>query len=255
MKSYYDVLGVEEQSTQEDIKKAFRKLAKEWHPDRSTQPDAHERFQEINEAYQILGNEQKRNEYDHQRMYGSSRSSFSGHPFEDIMEDIFGGGFRRSRTHQQSRQIYTVSCTLEELYTGCTKQVNNRLVNIPKGIRNGTLFQINNDLVRLVVTPHKSFALNGDNIIATVELNAFEAMIGTEVTIEHPDGKEYVFKIPAGTQPESVLRMKGKGMPSPQVPGRFGDFLVACKITIPNDLTDDEKSSIISTGRVKKHNL
>ena len=263
MKNYYTVLGVEEDSTPAAIKSAFRKLAREWHPDKNDSPEANERFQEINEAYQILGDEQKKQKYDYQRKSNFSGDGFTfkqqhaaGRDFRDIFEDFFTwGANQQSANRQQSRPIFNVQCTLEEVYNGCSKPANGRMINVPKGMRNGTLFQINNDLIRVSVTPHRSFSVNGDSLMASVSVDAFEAMIGTEVTVNHLDGKKYTFDIPAGTQHESVLRVRGRGMPNPQIPDKFGDFLIICKVSIPKDLTDEQKNSIIKHREIKKYTI
>ncbi|MFT7131369.1 MAG: curved DNA-binding protein [Cyclobacteriaceae bacterium] len=164
---YYEILGLEPTATQEEIKRAFKKLARKFHPDVSTEKDAQARFQEVSEAYEILKNADKRAEYDQLRSYvnnqgqqpGSQGFQFDTHDFadnpqfEDILSSIFGqrgfdrGGNRaNTRFRQPGRDVhYTLQLSLEEVYNGGDKQVRLRTqagektikVKIPVGINNG----------------------------------------------------------------------------------------------------------------------
>ena len=99
-KDYYEVLGVSKDASDDEIKSAFRKLAKKYHPDVSKEPDAAEKFKEAQEAYAVLSDKEKRSQYDrfgHQafngNMGGASGFDFSGFDFSDIFDDLFGSSF------------------------------------------------------------------------------------------------------------------------------------------------------------------
>jgi molecular chaperone DnaJ len=129
-RDYYDVLGVERSASKEEIKKVYRRLARQFHPDVSTEPDAETRFKEINEAYEVLSDVEKRAMYDR---YGHARPGMGGFGFDagfrdpfDIFEEVFGGGFgfRSARRHGPRRGAdlrYELRLTFEEAVFGCDK--------------------------------------------------------------------------------------------------------------------------------------
>lgn len=138
-KDYYKVLGVDKNASKEDIKKAYKKLAKKYHPDISKEEDAQEKFKEINEAAAVLGDDKKREQYDR---FGTSANGFSdfsgsdfsnfgfdfggsdfGFDFEDIFDRFFGGG-RRSRGPRRGRDLlYEMDITLEDAFYGATRDI------------------------------------------------------------------------------------------------------------------------------------
>jgi len=136
-KDYYEVLGVPKTATEAEIKSAFRKLAKKYHPDVSKEPDAAEKFKEAQEAYAVLSDAQKRSQYDqfgHQAFNnmggaGASGFDFSGFDFSDIFDDLFGSsfGFSSRRNSQRGRRGNDISLsmkiTFEEAVYGCEKEI------------------------------------------------------------------------------------------------------------------------------------
>jgi molecular chaperone DnaJ len=130
---YYNILGVDRSASQEDIKKAYRKLSKKYHPDISKESDAETKFKEISEAYSILGDENKKSQYDR---YGSASGSqnqgfggfedfFGGH--DSFFDSFFGGSRRRqSRTKRGGDIRISVEITLDEVFTGATKKIRYR---------------------------------------------------------------------------------------------------------------------------------
>ena len=134
-RDYYDVLGVEKSASASDLKNAFRRLARKYHPDRSTEEDAEDRFKEIQEAYAVLSDDQKRAQYDrfgHSGPQGSPFSGFGGGGFNINLEDIlggdffssfFGGGSRRRSTRRGSDILIRHSISLRDVYLGSEQEV------------------------------------------------------------------------------------------------------------------------------------
>lgn len=135
-RDYYEVLGVDKSASDDEIKSAFRKLAKKYHPDVSKEPDAAEKFKEAQEAYAVLSDKDKRARYDqygHQAFdqNGGAGYDFSGFDFSDIMGDIFGGGFssffggdRTNRATRGSDTLKRINLKFEEAVFGCKKTIN-----------------------------------------------------------------------------------------------------------------------------------
>ena len=141
MTDYYEVLGVKKDASKDDIKKAYKKLAQKYHPDRYEGDDAKTKFKEINKAYQTLGDDQKRAEYDNPAPEGFQfrTSNMGGQGGMDdmirsMMEEMMG---RRTYGSRQQYQMANVSITLEEAFTGTTRTLNANAFNIPAGARNG----------------------------------------------------------------------------------------------------------------------
>lgn len=137
-RDYYEVLGVEKSASQDEIKSAFRKLAKKYHPDVCKEPDAEQKFKEVQEAYAVLSDEQKRSQYDQfghaafdQTQGGFGGFDASGFDFSDIFDNIFGGGFgfgssqRRntSRAEAGNDKLMRIRLLFEEAAFGCTKDI------------------------------------------------------------------------------------------------------------------------------------
>ena len=120
MKNYYQILGVERSATQEEIKKAYRRLAKEWHPDVNPDPKAEEKFKEINEAYYVLSDEEKRREYDRLLQSGDEKA------YKDFMEYIqdFLERIRKAPKPKKGQDIrLKLELSLEEAFLGCEKLI------------------------------------------------------------------------------------------------------------------------------------
>ena len=142
-KDYYEVLGVSKDADEKEIKSAFRKLAKKYHPDVSKEPDAEERFKEAQEAYAVLSDSEKRAQYDKyghaafDQMNGGAGFDFSGFDFSDIFADLFGesfadrfgfssfgGGRKSSRATRGSDRLMRVDLSFEDAVFGCKKEIN-----------------------------------------------------------------------------------------------------------------------------------
>ena len=275
MKNYYDILGVNEQSTSADITKAFKDLAKQHHPDRG---GTQEKFQEINEAHDTLKSSQKRHDYDTQRKFGGS-SQGSGHNFnfnmndlfeEDVFNNVFsnsdmdfGGRFNfRRGTHpftqrQQANKSINVkiSISLKDIITATEKTLSIKLpsgrdeiisVKIPAGCMNNSIFKykgLGDDthkniprghlIVQVTVLDCDGFARKQNDIYTEKTISCFEAVRGTTFQIKTLDDKILNVNVPAGTQPNSFIQLKGQGVPMPDAINIRGSILVKISILIP----------------------
>lgn len=298
-KDYYKILGVDRSASDEDIKRAYRKLAKKYHPDHNPNNKvAEEKFKEINEAYQVLSDPEKRARYDqlgesyrHWQQRGAPAGGFNWEDWfttapgrgrqttvdiEDL-EDILGGGFseffrrifggmpetdirgRRTQTYtaRPSRATYQqdVTISLYEAYRGTTRRmdINGRQieVKIPPGARTGTKVRVSgviptpdgkNEDLYLVITVAEDprFERKGDDLYTSVNVPLYTAVLGGEVTVPTLAGN-VVLTIPAGTQPEQVFRLSGRGMPRIKDPTSYGDLLVRAKVQIPRQLTKRQR--------------
>ncbi len=295
-KDYYQVLGVERSASPEDIRKAYRKLAMQYHPDRNPgNKQAEDRFKEINEAYQVLSDSQKRARYD---QLGSAYSSwqqrgapgdfdwsqwFTGQPggnvhveygdlndlfgqgiFSEFFQSIFGGmGGSTTGTRTRSRPVtqQPVAISLQEAYNGTTRRIqsNHRKleVRIPAGVKTGSKVRVagagpnGDDLYLMVeVTEDPRFERQEDDLQTSSTINVFTALLGGEAEVETLAGK-IKLKIPAGTQPDQVFRLAGRGMPHVRDTQTKGDLFVRVKIRVPKQLTSKQKALLEEAARLK----
>lgn len=247
MKDYYKVLGIDRNASEAEIKNAYRRLAKKYHPDVSQETDATQKFQELQEAYSILKDPQKKSAYDNpqQRVHQHYHQHGGHDPFSSF-QDIFDILRRRHGTSYREVKTYTIRLTLEEAYTGTTRNIDGSTFRVPPGVRTGNRLSVSDFYVDVLVLHHPKYRRAGDDLLITVTVNAFEAILGTELIIQHIDGTQLKSKIPAGIQHGQVLRLQNKGMPNPEVAGRRGDLLIQVAVEIPTDLTDEDKAAIMS---------
>lgn len=294
-KDYYKILGVERKASEEEIRKAYRDLAKQHHPDRN--PDnkqAEERFKEINEAYQVLSDPQKRGVYDR---VGSDYSNWQrrgapgdfnwdeyvgGFPggarvnYEDL-EEMFGGaggggfsdffrtifGMREEQAARARPQGYqqALDITMEEAYKGTTRVLQNngkqKQVRIPAGVRTGSKVRVagggpnGTDLYLIIdVKEDSRFERRGNDLHTTATVNVFTAILGGEAEVETLDGR-IKLNVPAGTQPEQVFRLAGRGMPNVKNPDQKGDLYVRLKVQIPKYLSAKQRELLDEASRLK----
>lgn len=255
MSNLYEVLGVAKDADPAAIKKAYKKLAQKYHPDRYEGDDATTKFQEINAAYQTLSDPDKRAAYDNPapegytfRTGGTSNNQMEDalrRMAEEMLNRNTGGGFNRGRQYPMAN----VSITLEEAFTGTTRTLTtndgSHTIDIPAGVRSGNQLFVEGLIIIINVARHRKFQRSHDDIATAVQINAIEAMVGVECCLTNIDGKIIKVKIPAGIQHGKLVRAEGMGMPNPELNMR-GDLLVQVAITTPSDLTDDEKASIMN---------
>jgi curved DNA-binding protein len=270
-RDYYEVLGVPSNADDDAIKKAYRKLARQYHPDRvqgAGKEAAEARFKEISAAYDTLGDPDKRKTYDQLRHFGpgfqsggaqgpfgrSSRrgpSPFGGHGhgggfsaggFEDILEAMFGGASARTTTTASEPVEVPIHVTLEEALSGTSREVANPRtgkqlrVKIPPGVATGSKVRAGDVLVEVTLKPHPLFERTGDDLRLELPVTFWEAIDGTEIEVPTLDGA-IKMKIPPRTQSGRTFRIKGKGMPHLKGEGR-GDLFVKVQVHLPPEIDD-----------------
>lgn len=266
--SYYSTLGVDKNASQDDIKKAYRRLSMKHHPDRGGND---EKFKEICQAYETLSDPKKKEMYD--LGVDPNRQNFGGGfnrgPFEfrfgDDPNDIFGGfGFGRRMARNKTVNI-VVTVDLEDVLYGKTIHAEVEMpgnkrkmvtIDIPKGIESGQHIRyqgLGDDsiqgvppgdlIVNIRVAPHPTLIRQGDNLYLENHISVWDCMLGTKLNIKTIDKRILTINIPEGTQPETVLSCKGEGLPNVHN-HRRGNLLVKIKTNIPKNLTLEEKEKI-----------
>ncbi len=277
---YYSVLGIAKGATQDAIKKAFRKLAVKYHPDKAgTDPRAEERFKQINEAYDVLGDPEKRKKYDtlganwkqYEQSQGGARNPFGesfgpesfggGSGFSDFFEEFFGGsGGRRSRSSRGNDVQATFTISLYEAFRGATKtiSINGVTVNLKlkPGIADGQVLRLKghgspgpnggpsgNLLLTILVTADPRYERRGDDIYIRQDLNSLLAITGGKLNVETLH-KTVSLSIPAGSDSGKLLRLKGLGMPIYGEQQTWGDAIVELRLISPKSLDAEEIGSL-----------
>jgi curved DNA-binding protein len=300
---YYKTLGVSKSATADEIKKAYRTLARENHPDAGGDE---EKFKDINEAYEVLSDEKKRELYDrygtadqNRVPYGWGGTGAGGTTvtFEDLFggagswseilerlrngEGAFGtnwdfsdigaggfGGFGQQGMYAQKGQDTTVEMTVtfDEAFKGTTKRVTVRVpgrpekttldVKVPAGAVDGGRVRFKGQgvpgknggaagdlLVITRIAKHPQFSRKGADVLTKAQISFAEAALGTSVVVAAPDGSKVRVKVPAGTQPGTVLFVKGKGAPNVKGSGN-GNLKITIDVPVPTNLNDGQRKAL-----------
>ena len=265
-KDFYKTLGVDKKAAQDEIKKKYRALARELHPDK-TKGDAakEEKFKAISEAYEILSDVKKRAEYDEARSLferGGFRAPTGGQNFQggdfsdlfgggnpqDIFSNLFGGGRRGPRKGQDLQTEATITFresifgTNLDLRLGIDRgQTQNITARVPAGVNDGAKIRVKGkgaageagpgDLfIQLHVKPHPIFSRKGENLTITLPITFAEATLGADVKVPVLSGDEVTVRIAPGTPTGRTLRVKGRGVTKGAI---TGDLLVTVEVQVP----------------------
>ncbi len=273
---YYEVLGVSHDADQDAIRRAYRKLARQYHPDLNSDGDAEERFKELGEAYEVLSDPEKREQYD--RLGADWREAEQEAPNEsfgefftgqgwgdgtgvefggDLFEALFGaraqrvGGSLRGRDREAQLEL-----SLEDALAGGRRRLTldgrQVSVNFPAGVRDRQLIRLAGrgdegfnggppgDLfLRVVLKPHPRFRRRGDHDLdVDLPVTPSQAALGATVTAETPTGSAQI-RVPAGSSSGRRLRLRGRGLPKRG--GESGDLHAVVKIVVPKTLTDRQR--------------
>ena len=279
-KDYYKILEIDKNATPAEVKKAYRTLAKKNHPDKNLgDKKAEESFKLVNEANEVLGDAEKRKQYDelgenwqqnnqqnsnqqYQRSY--SNQGFSGNnqgDFSDFFEQFFsqqrGGNQQQNQSRKGGDYQTEMEISLQEAYLGTSRiiQLENEKLRVTtkpgaytdqqlriksKGARGSSESNRGDLFVRIKVANNLKYTRKGNDLYETINVNLYDAILGSDTIIETLSGKLKI-KIEAGTQNGKSIRLKGKGMPVYEKPGTFGDFYIMIQIKIPEKLTDKQK--------------
>lgn len=273
---YYKILGVEKKSTQEDIKKAYRKLARKYHPDvNPNDKEAEKKFKEINEANEVLSNTENRKKYDkygkdwkhadefdkaqqqRQQSRSSSQDQYSS-DYSDFFESMFGGGRTRGENVKFKGQDFhaELQLDLKDVYEThkrtLTVNGKNIRLTIPAGVSNGQIIRIkghggeglnggpNGDLIiQFSIANHTKFKRDKNDLYATVDLDLYKAVLGGEITIDTFESKVKL-KVKPETQSGTKIKLKGKGFPVYKKEGEFGDLYITYNVKLPSNLSAKE---------------
>lgn len=272
-KDYYKILGVARTATPAEIKKAYRKLAAEFHPDKSKAKGAEDRFKEINEANEVLSDAEKRKAYDElgsdwragqqfrpppgwggrgrRSAGGGNPGGFSG-DFSDLFSSMFsgggagmGGGFAPEA--EDSRDVLTIS--LEESFHGGSRRVQlssgkTLEVKIPKGVTEGQTIRLTGQgrfggdlLLEMRFAAHARFDLKGRDLSCVISVAPWESALGATVSVPTLGG-DVELKLPAGTQGGKKMRLKGRGLPGTTA----GDQIIEIRVVTPPAVSDEDKA-------------
>jgi curved DNA-binding protein len=232
---YYNTLGVKRGASAEEIKRAYRSLAMKHHPDRGGDE---KKFKEISEAYDVLGNTEKRQQYDNPQSFGFNNQGFgNGDPFEDIFAQAFGFGQRRQRVRRNRDIQIAYTLDLQECFTGKEININYKLpsgseeylsINIPPGARPGDTvkFEGRGDnsipnvprgdlLLQIRIRADSRWSLVGrDDLQTNITVSIFDLLTGSELEFKTPEGKTLNLKIPQGTAAGTAFSIPGHGLPN-----------------------------------------
>jgi molecular chaperone DnaJ len=271
-KDFYAILGVDKKAGADEIKKKYRSLARELHPDKTKGDDAlEEKFKAVSEAYDILSDSKKRAEYDEARslferggfrapMGGSGGGGdfsdlFAGGSSNDIFANLFGGGGMR-RGPRKGQDLQTESTiTFKESVFGTTLELTLSTdggkpqkisARVPAGVNDGAKIRVKGkgapgeagpgDLfILLHVKPHPVFTRKAENLLLTLPVTFVEATLGADIKVPTLDGEEVTVRLAPGTPNGRTLRVKGRGIKKGST---VGDLLATIEVQVPQKLDD-----------------
>jgi len=283
-KSLYETLGVSESATPDEIKKAYRKLARQYHPDINKEESAQDKFKEINAAYEVLSDPEKKAQYDRfgDQMFGGqnfhdfARGQGAGVDLDEILRQMFGGGaggfggggfsgfggfggggFGGLNLDIEAR--ITVPFMTAVLGGKHNVSVNgqNFDIKIPAGIKSGETMRVRGKgkqyqgqagdlLLQVEVAESKEYERKGDDLFRKFDVPLKEALFGGKITVDTPE-KEVSLKVPQNTKNGQKFRLKGKGVPNRKT-ALTGDLYLVANVILPDvEHMDGELRSLLET--------
>ena len=277
-KDFYAILGVDKKAGADEIKKKYRSLAREFHPDKTKGDDAlEEKFKAVSEAYDILSDSKKRAEYDEARSLferggfrgpmggqgggGDFSDLFGGGSPNDIFANLFGGGGVR-RGPRKGQDLQTESTiTFKEAIIGTTLglklpgddgKTQTITARVPAGVNDGAKIRVKGkgapgeagpgDLfILLHVKAHPIFSRKGENILLTLPVTFVEATLGADIKVPTLDGDEVTVRLAPGTPNGRTLRVKGRGIKKGSV---TGDLLATIEVQVPQKIEGDASEAL-----------
>ena len=272
-KDFYKVMGVSKDVSEAELKKKYRKLARELHPDlHPGDAKAEARFKEVNEAFDVLSDKAKRAEYDQVRAMGSGprfaggaggpQGGFGGGAgFEDVFANLFGGGgfggFGGGPQRGADLSTKTTLAFIDSIHgTAIKLNLNGKdlTVNIPAGVQDGQKIKLRGKgqpspnggpagdlIIDIHVKPHPVFSRDGNNIRVTVPVTFHEAVLGATIQVPTLGGDPVKLKVSPGTPNGRVLRVKGRGV---QLASGSGDLLAMVEIAVPAHVSEKAKKAL-----------
>lgn len=272
-KDYYKIMGLSREAEAKDIKTAYRKLARKYHPDLNKQTDAEEKFKELGEAYEVLKDPEKRKIYDqyghaqatHQNAGASQQAHYRHEGFRgedqstrDFFESLFGSRSFHKQTVTGADLHGNITIGLEDAYSGTVRELQlpntetgtqTLRVKIPAGAKSGQQLRLagkgqagsggaRGDLYLTInIDKHPIFDVMGNDIYVTLPVAPWEAALGTTIMVPTLGGNVDL-KIPPGSQGGQTLRLKKRGLPGVA----HGDQYILLKIVIPQPKSDTARA-------------
>ena len=277
-KDFYAILGVDKKAAADEIKKKYRSLARELHPDKTKGDDAlEEKFKAVSEAYDILSDSKKRAEYDEARSLferggfrgpmggqgggGDFSDLFGGGSPNDIFANLFGGGGVR-RGPRKGQDLQTeATITFKEAIIGTTLglklpgddgKTQTITARVPAGVNDGAKIRVKGkgapgeagpgDLfILLHVKPHPIFSRKAENLLLTLPVTFVEATLGADIKVPTLDGDEVTVRLAPGTPNGRTLRLKGRGIKKGSI---TGDLLATIEVQVPQKIEDEASEAL-----------
>jgi len=281
-KSLYETLGVSESASADEIKKAYRKLARKYHPDINKEESAVEKFKEINAAYEVLSDNEKKAQYDQfgDQMFGGqnfhdfARGQGQGVDLDEILRQMFGGGggagggfggfggaqggfggFGGPDLDMQARIVVPFMVSITGGKHNVTANGQSFDIKIPAGIKSGETMRVRGKgkqyqgqtgdlLIKVDVSASDEYERKGDNLYKTFDVPLKEALFGGKIAVNTPE-KEVSLKVPTNTKNGQKFRLKGKGVADRKTALK-GDLYLVANVVLPDvDSLDDEVKKVL----------